>query len=156
MKKWVTYAFIEHNNYLNILRERTYDQIKEKIIFRNNFFFFFFRKSFNEWLPQQLSGERISLQFRKHMFNPWVGNIPWSMKWQPTLVFLTRKSHEQRNLADYSPWVKRESDMTEQKSTGWWMTGWKAFQVERNPEERIQVYFFRWQGRMEVVCYCRW
>ena len=47
MKKWATYAFIEHNNYLNTLRKRTYDQIKEKVIFR---------KSFDEWFPQQLSG----------------------------------------------------------------------------------------------------
>ena len=37
-------------------------------------------------------------------FDPWVGKIPWRMKWQPTPVFLPGKSHGQKNLAGYSPW----------------------------------------------------
>ena len=37
-------------------------------------------------------------------FDPWVGKIPWTRKQQPTLVFLTGKSHEQRSLVGYSPW----------------------------------------------------
>ena len=37
-----------------------------------------------------------------------------SEKWQqPTQVFLTGESHGQRNLGDYSPWGRKESDMTE-------------------------------------------
>ena len=36
--------------------------------------------------------------------DPWVGKIPWRMAWQPTPVFLPGQSHEQRNLAGYSPW----------------------------------------------------
>jgi len=36
-----------------------------------------------------------------------VGKIPWRRKWQPTPVFLPRKSHGQRNLAGYSPEVAR-------------------------------------------------
>ena len=39
---------------------------------------------------------------------------PWSRKWQPTPVFWPGQSHEQRSLADYSPWGCKESDMTEQ------------------------------------------
>ena len=35
---------------------------------------------------------------------PWVGNILWSRKWQPTPVFLTGKSHGQSSLEGYSPW----------------------------------------------------
>ena len=31
------------------------------------------------------------------------GNIPWRRAWQPTLVFLSRQSHRQRNLAGYDP-----------------------------------------------------
>ena len=31
-----------------------------------------------------------------------------------TLVFLPRKSHGQRILAGYSPWGRKESDMTKQ------------------------------------------
>ena len=34
-------------------------------------------------------------------------------KWQPPLVFLLGKSHEQRSLAGYSPWDLKELDMTE-------------------------------------------
>ena len=39
-------------------------------------------------------------------FNPWVGKIPWRRTWLPTPVFLPGKSHEQRSLADYSPWER--------------------------------------------------
>ena len=43
-----------------------------------------------------------------------VGKIPWKREWQPTPVFLFGKSHGQRNLAGYSPWGHKESDMPEQ------------------------------------------
>ena len=36
-------------------------------------------------------------------FNPWVRR----REWQPTLVFLPRKFHEQRSLVSYSPWDHR-------------------------------------------------
>ena len=36
-------------------------------------------------------------------FNPWVGKIPWSKKWQPAPVFLPGESHGQRSLAGYRP-----------------------------------------------------
>ena len=35
--------------------------------------------------------------------DPWVSKIPWRRKWQPTPVFLFRKTHGQRGLAGYSP-----------------------------------------------------
>ena len=44
---------------------------------------------------------------------PWVGKIPLRKKRQPTPVFLPGKSRGQRNLAVYSPWDHKESDMTE-------------------------------------------
>ena len=40
-------------------------------------------------------------------FDPWVGKIPWKRAWQPTPVFLPGKSHAQRSLEDYSPWVAK-------------------------------------------------
>ena len=43
---------------------------------------------------------------------PWVGKISWRRAWQPTPVFLPGESHGQRNLAGYSPWGRRQSDMT--------------------------------------------
>ena len=39
---------------------------------------------------------------------------PLRRKWQPTPVFLPGKSHGQRSLVGYSPWGRKESDMTEQ------------------------------------------
>ena len=36
----------------------------------------------------------------------------WFLKWQPTLVLLPRKSHGWRSLLGYSPWGRKESDMT--------------------------------------------
>ena len=47
-------------------------------------------------------------------FDPWIGKIPWSRKWQPTLVFFPGKSHGQRSLVGYSPWGHEKSDTTEQ------------------------------------------
>ena len=43
----------------------------------------------------------------------WVGKITWRRAWQPTPGFLPGASHGQRNLAGYSPWSCKESDMTE-------------------------------------------
>ena len=45
-------------------------------------------------------------------FSP-IGKIPWRRKWQSTPVFLSGKSHGWRCLAGYSPWGRKESDMTE-------------------------------------------
>ena len=39
--------------------------------------------------------------------------IPWRRKWKPTPIFLPGKSHGQRSLAGYSPWDRKEADMTE-------------------------------------------
>ena len=37
----------------------------------------------------------------------------WRRKWHPTPVFLPGKSHRRRGMVDYSPWGRKESDMTE-------------------------------------------
>ena len=49
-------------------------------------------------------------RYKRYGFDPWVGKIPWRRAWQPTPVFLPGESHEQRNLAGYSPWGHKESD----------------------------------------------
>ena len=46
---------------------------------------------------------------------------PQSRKWQPTLVFLPGKFHEQRSLAGYSPWGCKVLDTTKQLSVHTWM-----------------------------------
>ena len=43
--------------------------------------------------------------------------LPWRRKWLPTPVFLSGKSHGQRSLVGYSPWGRKESDMTEHTHT---------------------------------------
>ena len=37
----------------------------------------------------------------------------WVRQWQPTSVFIPGESHGQRSLVVYSPWGRKESDMTE-------------------------------------------
>ena len=66
---------------------------------------------FSRWF----SDKESACQCRRHKrigFNLWVGKIPWSRKGQPTLAFLPRKSHEQRNLVGCSPGGRNESDTT--------------------------------------------
>ena len=36
------------------------------------------------------------------MFDPWVGEIPWRRKWQPTPVLLPGKFHGRRSLVGYT------------------------------------------------------
>ena len=57
-------------------------------------------------LPRWLSGQETACQCnrrRRFRFDPWVGKILWSRKWQPTPVFLPGKFHGQRSLEGYSP-----------------------------------------------------
>ena len=62
------------------------------------------------------SGKESACQGRRRKrrgFNPWVGKIPWSRKWQPTPGFLPGESHGQRSLAGYSPGSCKEVDTAE-------------------------------------------
>ena len=61
--------------------------------------------------PGVASGKESDCQYRRHKrhrFDARVGKIPWSRKWQPAPVFLSGKSHGQRNLVGYSPWGCKE------------------------------------------------
>ena len=54
---------------------------------------------------------------------------------------LTGKSHEQRSLADYSPWGRKESDRTE----CWTTTLFSAVNEEdRNTELEVLVFTWHW------------
>ena len=61
---------------------------------------------------------------------PWVAEIPWRRKWQPTPVFLPGESHGLRGLDGYSPWGRKESDMIEQLST----------HTRKNLKEEVSVH----------------
>ena len=43
---------------------------------------------------------------------PWVRKILWRREWQPTPVFLPGKSHGWKSTVGYSPWGRKELDMT--------------------------------------------
>ena len=43
---------------------------------------------------------------------PGLNRSPRIKKWQPTPIFLPRKSHGQRSLVGYSPWGHKDSDLT--------------------------------------------
>ena len=47
---------------------------------------------------------------------PWVQNIPWRHG-NPLQYSLLENPNEQRSLAGYSPWGRKESDTTERLST---------------------------------------
>ena len=49
-------------------------------------------------LPRWLSGKESAYQCRLLGFDPWIGKIPWSRKWQSTPGFLPGKSHGRRSL----------------------------------------------------------
>ena len=42
-----------------------------------------------------------------------LGRSPGGRAWQPTPVFLHGESHGQRSLVGYSPWGRKELDMTD-------------------------------------------
>ena len=62
-------------------------------------------------LPLWLSWERIRLPCGRPGFDPWVGKIPWRRERLPTPVFWPGESH-----GLYSPWGRKELDMTEKLS----------------------------------------
>ena len=72
----------------------------------------------NYWdFPGGSDGKSVCLQCKRLGFDPWVGNIPWRRKWQPTPVFLPGKFHGQRSLAGYSPRGQKELHMMEHMCT---------------------------------------
>ena len=59
------------------------------------------------------SGKEPDCQYRRcksFQFDP--GLIPWRKAWQPTLVFFPRILERGAWWATYSPWGRKESDMT--------------------------------------------
>ena len=59
---------------------------------------------------------RVCLQCKRWGLDTWVGKIPWRREWQSTPIFLPEESHGQGSLVGYSPWCRKELDMTEQLS----------------------------------------
>ena len=55
---------------------------------------------------------KICLECRRHRLDPWVGEIPWSRKWQAIPVFLLGKILWQRSLVGYDSKDCKELYMT--------------------------------------------
>ena len=60
------------------------------------------------WASRWLSGKESICQRRRRRFDPWVRNIPWRRKWQPSSVFLPGKFHR-RTGGQRSHVVAKES-----------------------------------------------
>ena len=71
------------------------------------------------YLPGLPRSARQCRRHKRHRFDPWIGKIPWSRKWQPAPGFLPGKFHGQRSLVGYSPWDRRESDVIEHNTLIW-------------------------------------
>ena len=72
----------------------------------------FWNSSDSKGFPgDSVGGREPACQCRRHGFKPWVREIFWRKKWQPTPLFLPGESHGQRSLVGYSPWGHKESDM---------------------------------------------
>ena len=67
-------------------------------------------------------------EMRKTVFDPCVGKIPWRRKWLPTPVFWPGEFHRL-----YSPWRRKESDMTEWLSLHPFYWGFPGGSVIKNP-----------------------
>ena len=63
-------------------------------------------------------GGLVVKKCRRFAFDPWIGRSSGEENDYPFLpaVFLPGESHGQRNLAGYTPWGRKELDMTEQLS----------------------------------------
>ena len=64
---------------------------------------------FGELIPEKLNIIEESETYSKIS----TATVFWRRKWQPTPVLLPGKSHGDRSLVGYSPWGRKESDMTE-------------------------------------------
>ena len=84
-------------------------------------------------------------QCRRYRFDPWVGKTPWRRKWQPTPIFLPRKSHGQRSLAATVHGVAESDTLIDQTTTTclWYFPQSLAFSYKRSEP----VYSGRGVGR---------
>ena len=70
--------------------------------------------------PRWYNGKESTYPSRRHKrrrFHPWIGEIPWRRKWQPTPVASPGKFYGQEGLGSYSPGGGKVLDMTEHTGT---------------------------------------
>ena len=70
------------------------------------------------------------------------------MEWQPIPVFLPGKFHGQRSLAGYSPWGRKESNLTE-----WLTLLTTGGPVAKTPHFHCRGYMlYLWLGNKDPIC----
>ena len=67
-----------------------------------------------------------------------LGLIPWRREWLPTPIFSPGESHGQRSLACYSPWGRKDLDMTE------WLIHTRLLSI-------VGIYKFETPYRLQLV-----
>ena len=65
------------------------------------------------WNLKTNTNKYICLQFRRPVFDPWVGKICWRKEWQPSPVFLPGEFCREWSLVGYGAWGHKELDLTE-------------------------------------------
>ena len=71
------------------------------------------QRSLAGYSPQGLKGTDTPEATQHWQDTAHFRKIPWRRAWQPTPVFLSGESHEQRSLAGYSPQGLKETDTPE-------------------------------------------
>ena len=69
------------------------------------------------WLPCGSDSKESACNAGDPRWIPGSGRSPGEKEWAPTPVFLPGEFYGQRRLAGYSPWGRKESDMTERLSS---------------------------------------
>ena len=96
--------------------------------------------------PGSSASKKICLERRRPWFDSWVEKIPWRKDRLPTPVFLPGEFHEQRSLAGYSPWGRKDLDLTE-----WLSTAQHSIQVQ---SKNVSVSFSMWISiHSSAVCW---
>ena len=97
-----------------------------------------------------LRGKQSACQSRRHWFNPWIGKMPWRGKWQPTPVFLLRKSTDRgvwRATKSQTQLAHIHNHTNQDVSNGTlWVEGQRnvpsaQFSVNSKPPLKILVYW---------------
>ena len=94
-------------------------------------------KTANPWLCVERHSEQ---------YDPWVRKIPWRR--QPTPVFLPGKFHGQRSLVGYSPWGRKESNISE------WLTS-SLLSGQGHVKGPVKRWTY-WNSNMFYFCYISW
>ena len=110
-------------------------------------------------LPWQLSSKESACQCRRHALDPWIREIPWRRKWQPTPLFVHGEFHGQKGLVGYSPQghkragqnlaAEQQQEVKSLKSR--FLPGWRGGRCSR----RVSIlWLLQLPGWPVILSYC--